>query len=257
MSTLIERQRSFQAFVLGEADAAPATIAGTGGASAETRLDVYAQAIRLRFLEVLGEDYPGLNAMLGDEEFARLARAYARAHPSTHPSIRWFGRHLPAFVRATPPWRAQPIVGEMAAFEWAKSELVDAADAPVVRVEDIAAIPADRWVDIRPRLAPALRRLALEWNVPAVWSAGDGDETPPAPARLARAVDWILWRQGVGIRWRSIDRHEAWALDACAAGEDFGHLCDGLRERVGADTAAFRAATFLKQWASDGLLAGV
>ena len=261
MSQLLDLQHRFQAFVLGQESTPPPTVAGGDKASAESRLGIYAEAIRLRFLEVLGEDYPGVHAMLGDDGFRQLADAYAETHPSRERSIRWFGRHLPAFLRATAPWCDHPVVGEMALFEWTKGELLDAADSAVVGVDDIAAIPADEWVGIRPTLVPALRRLALEWNVPALWSAVEAGESPPPPTRLAFAVEWLLWRHndhmGIHIRWRSIDSHEAWALQACADGEDFDFICGGLCERIGEDAAAFRAATYLKQWASDGLLAAV
>ena len=257
MTALRDLQRSFQAYVLGEADAPPATVAGTGAASAKDRLHVYAEAIRLRFLEVLGQDYPGLCALAGDEAFRTLGLAYATAYPSHHPSIRWFGRDLPAFLRSTPPWRDHPVLGEMARFEWAKGELLDAADSPVVTVEDVAAIAPDRWAGIRPRLKPAVRRLALEWNVPSLWKAINHGDAPPAPERMEPAVDWLLWREGIVVRWRSIEPDEAWALRCCADGEDFGSICAGLRARVGEGAAALRAATCLKQWASDGMLEAV
>ena len=182
MTALRELQRSFQAWVVGSASTLPPAVAGTGAVSAEDRLDIYATAIRLRFLEVLGQDYPGLHALAGAEEFRRLGLAYVEAHPSHHPSIRWFGEHLPAFLRSTAPWREQPALAEMAGFEWAKGELLDAADSTVVGVADIAAIPPDRWAGIRPRLKPAVRRLALEWNVPVAWKAIDADEPPRHPS---------------------------------------------------------------------------
>ena len=257
MTALRELQRSFQSWVLGDASALPATVAGTGAVSARDRLDIYAQAIRLRFLEVLGQDYPGLHALAGDDEFRRLGLAYVAAHPSHHPSIRWFGGHLPAFLRSTAPWRDHPVLGEMAEFEWTKGELLDAADSPVVGIEDIAAIPPERWAGIRPRLRPAVRRLALEWNVPSLWKAVDGGDAPPPSARTEPAVDWLLWRQDIVVRWRSVGTDEAWALRRCDAGDDFGSICAGLCERVGEDAAAFRAATFLKQWAADGVLEAV
>ena len=257
MTALRELQRSFQSWVLGDASALPATVAGTGAVSARDRLDIYAQAIRLRFLEVLGQDYPGLHALAGDDEFRRLGLAYVAAHPSHHPSIRWFGGHLPAFLRSTAPWRDHPVLGEMAEFEWTKGELLDAADSPVVGIEDIAAIPPERWAGIRPRLRPAVRRLALEWNVPSLWKAVDGGDAPPPSARTEPAVDWLLWRRDIVVRWRSVGPDEAWALRRCDAGDDFGSICAGLCERVGEDAAAFRAATFLKQWAADGVLEAV
>ena len=257
MTRLLELQRSFQAFVTGNADTPPATISGNARASAQSRLQVYAEAIELRFLEALGEDYPGVHGLLGDESFRRLARAYAAAHPSHFRSMRWFGCHLPELLCAREPWRAHPVLAEMARFEWTKGELVDAADGTPIGVEDIAAIPAVHWGSMRPRFAHALRRLTLEWNVPALWTALEAGETPPPPTRLEHPVDWLLWRQGISIRWRSVEAHEAWALQACAGGADFDFLCNGLCERLGRDAAPLRAATYLKQWASDGLLAAL
>ncbi len=257
MTSLRELQRSFQAWVVGGAGALPAAVADAGAASAEDRLNVYAQAIRLRFLEALGQDYPGLHALAGDDGFRRLGLAYIEAHPSHHPSIRWFGCHLPAFLRATAPWREQPVLAEMAGFEWARGELLDAADSPVVGVEDVAAIPAERWAGLRPRLKPAVRRLALEWNVPVLWKAVHGGDPLPAPERVDPAMEWLLWRQDILVRWRSIGPDEAWALRRCEAGGDFGSVCAGLCERVGEDVAALRAATCLKQWAADGVLEAV
>ena len=256
MTSLRELQQDFQAYVLGDASAPPATVDGTGAVSATDRMNVYADAVRLRFLEVLGQDYPGLHTLAGDDEFRRLGLAYVAAHPSHHPSIRWFGGHLPEFLRATAPWRDHPVLAEMAGFEWTKGELLDAADSPVVGIEDIAAIPADQWAGIRPRLKPAVRRLALEWNVPRLWKAIDGG-APPPPARMEPTVDWLLWREEIVVRWRSIEPDEAWALGRCEAGEDFGSICTGLCDRVGNDAAAFRAATYLKQWAADSVLEAV
>ena len=142
MTALRELQRSFQGYVIGEAHGPPTTVADTGAASAEVRMQVYAEAVRLRFLDVLAQDYPGLHALLGDEEFRSLGLAYVSAHPSHHPSIRWFGRHLPEFTGSTAPWRNHPVLGEMARFEWAKGELLDAADSPVVGIADVAAVCA-------------------------------------------------------------------------------------------------------------------
>jgi Putative DNA-binding domain len=257
MTHLAELQRSFQAFVTGSAHAPPAMISGNTRASAQSRMQIYAEAIDLRFLEALGEDYPGVHGLLGDESFRQLAHAYAAAHPSHFRSMRWFGMHLPELLRADEPWCEHPVLAEMARFEWSKGELVDAADISPIGVEDIAAIPAARWAGMRPRFVHALRQLTLEWNVPALWSALETGETPPPPTRLEHPVDWLLWRQGISIRWRSIDAHEAWALRACAGGADFDVLCNGLCERIGRDAAPLRAATYLKQWASDGLLAAV
>ncbi len=257
MSALSDLQRSFQAAVLDGDEAVLARIAPGGVADPRQRLLVYSEGMRLRFAEVLRLDYPGVLGLLGDERFDALARAYALACPSRNPSIRWFGARLAGFLDTTAPWNEQPVLAEMAHFEWRKGELHDAADSPTVGVEQMARVPPQAWAALTPRLVPAVRRLDLHWNVPPLWRALDRDQTPPAPARAETPQAWLLWRRDLSIHWRSLDAHEAWAIDACAAGATFGDLCGGLGDRVGVEQAPLRAATALKQWISDGVIAAV
>jgi hypothetical protein len=68
-----------------------------------TLLGVHRDAYSLRLIEVLTDDFPGLMAMCGQADFDHVARAYIAAHPSHHPSVRWFGLRLADFMAATPP----------------------------------------------------------------------------------------------------------------------------------------------------------
>ena len=103
MTALRELQRDFQACVLGEADAPPATVAGAGTVSAADRMRVYTEAIRMRFLEVLGQDYPGLHALAGDDPFRTLGLEYvggASLAPPLDPVVRPSSAGVPALDRA-------------------------------------------------------------------------------------------------------------------------------------------------------------
>ena len=257
MSALRELQRRFQAAILDDPDEVLGHLsAAAGGPSARERLDVYAEGIQLRYLEVLRSDFPGVRSLCGDEEFATVGRAYARACPSRRPSIRWFGARLAAFL-SSPPWVTRPVLAEMAAFEWAKGELHDAADGPVVAVHDVLGVAPEGWAALRPCPRPAVRRLDLHWNVPAIWSTVDRGDPYPVPACSPSPRAWLLWRTDLQVHWRSLDHPEAWAFDACAGGATFGEVCAGLAERVGEAEAPMRAASALKQWLSDGVIRSV
>src|SRR6185295_518700 len=98
-----------------------------------------------RLHECLGNDYPGLRAMLGEKEFLVVARVYVATHPSHHPNIRWFGRHMADFIG---PWVPVPIceaAKSMARFEWALGAALDAADAAPLGFADLAGLPAEAW----------------------------------------------------------------------------------------------------------------
>ena len=54
--------------------------------------------------------------------------------------------------------------------------------------------------------------------------------------------------------WRSLEVHEAWAIEQAGLGADFAEICEGLLEWIDEAQVALVAAGFMKQWISDQLL---
>src|SRR5215467_6901805 len=104
MASLLKLEQSFKDCMLGETLDMQGHVVSNAKASAEERVHVYVEGYRLRLLEVLEDNFPGLHGLLGDEQFDRMGRAYIAAHPSTHPSVRWFSQHLPEFLNGTEPY---------------------------------------------------------------------------------------------------------------------------------------------------------
>ena len=285
MSALADLQSDFQSFLLGGNERMLGRITGTAKVSAETRLAVYYDAYRLRLLEALASNYPVLRAWIGEEEFENIGIAYVAAHPSRHFSIRWFGHLLPEFLAATPPWSDKPYIVEMAALEWALSEAFDAEDGTVIGIEDMAAIPAPAWPDMRLQFHPSAQRLDPRWNVPIIWKAinrnldveknaascrGETSATPsagkeqredapavadvPAPVEHEYPQAWLIWRQDLTVRFRTLDAAESRVVALSRYGSTFGQLCDALCAEADEAEAATRAAACLRDWVASGLI---
>lgn len=254
---LARLQQTFQAYLLAGDPAVRREIVDSERVSADTRLGIYANAYRLRLLEALTTDYPGLKAMAGDEEFERLGSAYIDAHPSRHRSLRWFGDALGEFLRTTEPYARYPVFAEMAAFEWAMSDAFDAEDRPPVTVSDMAAIAPDTWPVLTFATHPSMRRLDLRWNVPTVWKAIDTGAEPPALDEGVHPLGWLVWRADLLTHYRSLTVDEAWALDEVRRGVTFAAICAGLTEWIDAAHVASHAAGLLKRWIEDGLITGI
>jgi hypothetical protein len=170
--------------------------------------------------------------------------------------VRWFSQHLPAFLRGTDPYAAHAHLAEMASFEWAQSLTFDAADAVSLDMQALAAVPPESWGQVRFGLHPSVRRLDLDWNVPKIWQALDAEETPPEPEATG-SLSWLLWRQDLNTHWRSLTADEAWMLDAAREGVSFGGLCEGLCQWHAPEAVAMQAASYLKLWLNDGLIAKI
>lgn len=256
MNDLQELQRRFQRYVVNGARDIEPDIDATRAAASE-RLGIYADAYRLRLLEALETDFVALRAYLGAADFARMGQAYIDAHPSTHPSLRHFGRELGAFLANDVRYRAQSLLTELATFDWALTEAFDAPDDVVLTGDTLATLPAQRWASMRLRPHPSLRRLDLQWNAPALWKAADTGAPLPNAERSTHPIAWAVWRQGLQTYFRSLPVDEAWALDAVRAGHDFATVCEGLCEWIDPANAAAHAAGLLKQWIIDGMLSDI
>ncbi|MDX1434840.1 MAG: DNA-binding domain-containing protein, partial [Gammaproteobacteria bacterium] len=254
MPGLRELQAAFHARVLGAATTIDTSIRADRRAGAGERLGIYVDAYRLRLREVLAKDYPVLAACLGEDDFGELAHAYLAAHPSHHPSVRWFGSALADFLARTPPWRERTALAELARFEWTQGEVCDARDAEPVAGEAVAAVAPERWPAMRFALRPAVRLLDLTCNAAAAVRSYNETGAAPALQCLPRPGTWLLWRgTDMMVRWRVLENDEREALAALAAGERFGEICARVAEHAGADQAGLRAASLLKQWLSDEL----
>lgn len=248
MSALAATQAAMHGWLL---HGDPAIVASVQGPQAEQRLRIYSDAYRLRLLEVLANDFPVTKALLGEDAFDAVALDYLDAHPSTHPSLRHFGHAFADWVQQ----RCQRPRGlhALARFEWMQGLAFDAADADALTFAAIASLAADAWPVLRLHLQPSVRMLALACNAPALVDAHARGEALPA-LRGVPSADWLLWRRDGDVHWRRLDADEAGLLQAIANGECFAQLC----ERASAfhpDDGPLRAASLLKRWLADGLLA--
>lgn len=223
---------------------------GDGRRSAVGRLDVYAHMYFFRLLDVLEADHPALRAALGDDRFHNLATDYLQAHPSQDPSVRHVSRHLPELLAEAegewlPGWPRQALV-ELAAMEQARLDCFDAAEAPLLTLDDvrghsdIASLPLS-WI-------PASRRLACGFAVDECWAQANEGGEPEPPAEAPRLL--LVWRQGVDVYHRVVDDGEAPLLEA----HSFGEVCERLAAGRPPEEAAARAFELLARWVGDGLL---
>ena len=257
MNDLYTLQEAFQASILQGDDYAGCYISESQRVSAATRLAIYSDAYRLRLIDALADNYPTLHALLGDDAFDRLARAYLVAYPSRHPSIRWFGHRLADFLFKYAPYRARPELPELAHFEWTLREVFDARDSDPLTIQQLSDLPAGSWPYMQIRLHDTVRRLDLCWNVPSIWAAVDRGEPPPAPIAAVKPQSWVLWRKELSQYFRSMDEDEAWALDAARDGQPFAALCEGLCRWREAERAPARAASLLKTWITEQMVSAV
>ena len=258
MSRLPQIQHDFQSYLLrGDSAAIETHVVGTERVPVATRLSIYGDGYRSRLVEALSANFPVLSELLGEADFATLAAAYIGTHDSPFFSIRYYGDGLADFLASEPEYAGAPVLAELARWEWAMTEVFDAADADPIGADDLARVAPDEWGELRFDWHPSIRRLALAWNAPQIWKAVSDEDAPPEVALSAEPAQWLLWRRELRTYFRSLQPGEAVALDAAGAGQSFGELCERLCAEFGEAEAPAKAAGFLRDWAQSGLLTAV
>ncbi|MGQ0578428.1 MAG: HvfC/BufC family peptide modification chaperone [Betaproteobacteria bacterium] len=257
MNALTGTQARFQAYVLAGDGAIVSEIAGADDIFRRNRLDIYYNAYRLRLAEALATDYEILKTYLGNEVFEAIARDYIDAHPSVFRNLRWFGGHLADFLCDQPRYAGQPILADLARFEWTLGLAFDAADAAALRFEDVASVPPEDWAGLRLTPHPALHVVELRTNAVEVWNELKNADRSIAPESLPGPLRWAIWRKQLSPYFRSLEADEAWALDAVRNQLSFGEICAGLCQWQTEEQAAPRAAALLRGWVDEGWIASL
>ena len=255
MPTLVDIQNNFQNYLLDKSEPIIEEIVSTPKIEANTRMDVYENAYRSRLIDTLADNFIGLHGLAGDSQFEQIARQYIDVVPSRHKNIRWYGDQLASFLSTHKPWNTQPTLAEMADVDWHILLAFDAKNESRVDEQAIMALPVEAWESLTFIFHPSLNRLDVTHNVFKFRKQliSESDDIA-APEKFEHLTAWLIWRYQLKQLYRSMEVDEAWAMDQAILGTTFPDMCEGLCEWIDPEHAAARAAGFLKQWVSDGLI---
>ena len=141
MSTLLQTQQAFLDYLLEKSTHFERDIVGTARFNKKTRLGIYSDAYASRLVEALQDNYPALHTLMGDCQFTHMAQHYLSQYPSQNFSVRYFGHQLSSFLSQERRYNKNPVLAEMAQFEWALRAAFDAADQRPITLAALQEIP--------------------------------------------------------------------------------------------------------------------
>lgn len=203
--------------------------------------------------------YPVVEAMLGGESFAMLARTLWHRHPPQHGDIALWGGDLPAFVQDDPQLAALPWLADVGRVEWALHRAATAADA-WTDPTSFSLLQSHDPQGLTLRLAPGLRVVQSRWPVASLVTAHrHGAPSLDAAWRLcreARDETALVWRAGLRPRVAVIGAPAATLLRLLMAGADLHRALGGASEVAESTGTPFDVAAWLHSAVADGIVLG-
>ena len=238
------------------------------------RLEIYNKQYWFRLIDCIGEDFPGLEAVLGAKRCNRLFRAYLAEHPSRSFTLRNLGDRLPEYLEQHPQWGGSrhPLAVEMARFEWAQVLAFDSAAHRPLGIDDL--LGADPGT-LRLALQPYLSVLELHWPLDEfsialkrpqgrseASNAADANNNPEAQTRRSRRprlprpehVFVAVHRLNNAMYYKRLEPAAFAMLTALRDGQSLADACETAfaGESDIPDTAAEQNGTWFRTWAGLG-----
>ena len=168
---LPELQAAFRAGTIGRDGDAVAALSADGMRNGH-RFGIYRNNIYRSLTGVLEAAFPTVRNLVGDENFAVLARRFIAAYPPQRPQLFAYGDEFPAFLTGfAPAVEDLPFLPDLAKVEWAVNEAYFEADAETLTAERLAGLEPERYAGLRLSLHPTVRLIESDWPVWDLWGA--------------------------------------------------------------------------------------
>ena len=176
MASLRELQRSFAAALRDPGVACAVT--------PQSHLSVYRNNAGATFRTALEYTFPVVRRRVGDDYFRQLGVFYRERFPSRSGDLHWVGRDFAAFLDQHLAGGDYAWLADLARLEWSRAECLVASEAPALRLDALAQVPADALERLTFSLQPALKLHSSAFPVFTVWALNQSENAPPVDQSL-------------------------------------------------------------------------
>ena len=200
--------------------AVPEGIVNPDGEKASKRFDVYRNNVAVSLSDALETAFPVVRKLLGDEFFRAMAGVYLRTHPPKSPLMMFYGEAMPQFLRRFGPTKKFGYLPDVAKVELAIRQSYHAEDAEAVDPQALGAIDPEKLMEIRLRIAPAVRTITSDFPIHAVYRANTSSN---APKPVMQAESILITRAGYDPQIHLLNAAGAACVEALRTGQTLGH----------------------------------
>lgn len=226
-------------------------VAPEAGPSASPGLLAYRANAHASAVRALGVACPTLLALLGDDDFAQLAREFWHAHPPERGDFAEWGAALPEWIAAHAGLAEWPYLADCARMDLALQRCERAADG-ALDAASLMLLQSTEPLRLQLRLMPGVAMLASRWPLASIHAAHTGGKDEgrfdAARERIQRGVGEavVVSRDGWRGVVRAIDAHGMAFMQALAQGADLAQALNAAGEAF--DFAAWLADALRCHW---------
>ena len=209
------------------------------------RFNIYRNNVAVSLSDALGQTFPVVKMLVGDEFFAGMAQVYVQQNKPTSPLLMEYGDTFSTFIAAFPPAASIPYLADIALVEYTWLRAYHAADADPATIDVLGIIPEDKLDAITFRLHPSCHLLNSEWPVASIWHAHQENVAPDLSGLQAMPEYMMIVRPQLDVQISIVSEASYAFADALRSGMTLGAACEALEDIDGFDPSQHLTELFL------------
>ena len=180
-------QDEFTTALLDPSSPTPRGIVDPTGRVAGKRFDVYRNNVVHSLIEAMGDAFPAIKKIVGDQFFDAMAGVYVRAHPPKTPMMMFYGQDFPTFLTNFEPAAHLPYLPDVAELELARRTSYHGADAEPADAMVLTTMPPETLMETRFTFVPSTVLFHTETPAHSIWQFNMVE-----PFKITATQEWVL-----------------------------------------------------------------
>ena len=182
---------------------------------------VYRNNVVRSIIDALGDAYPAVKRLVGEQFFAAMTRDYWQAHPPAARTLTLYGAHFADHIAAWKPAEKLTYLPDVARIDRAWLEAHHAEDAAPLTVKQVQAMPPEKLGAHTPGLHPSVRRIKSEFPAWSIWQTNREDDEVRKIVLTRGSETTLVHRPHGDVKHCTLTPAEAQFLTRIAEGGSF------------------------------------
>lgn len=251
-------QAEFAAALLDPDRPCPPGLRAWNGSDPAVRLAVHRNNVMASLIDALGESFPVVQQLVGEDFFRAMAGLFVRRSPPRSRVLALYGQDLPRFIADFEPARSLPYLADVARLEAARVRACHAAEAQPLAPHAVALAlsSGERAGGLRLVCHPSLASIASAHAVVSLWAAHQHDEGIEAALQgvdVDAPENALVLRQGLDVLVLRAPEGAAAFVAALLEGASLSDAAAAATDRA----PAFELAATLRLLLAHGALSSI
>lgn len=174
---------------------------------AKLRLAIYRNNVIHSLSSALGDLYPVIKKLIGDDCFNAAAIEFVRIQPPQHAALLHYGKSFNEFIIKFEACKHLNFLSDVATLEFEYNQAYHSADIQSFDPQTLSAIAPEQLGELRFSCHPSLSLIPSIWPIDDIWHENQKEQPELIDLDHANGVHLLIYRLGLVVQLVNLDEN--------------------------------------------------